>query len=145
MRSRSARVKLCLLLAGAIAWHAQAWGQGEEPLENTYWKLTQLGGGPVVAAERQREPHFILHAASKRVSGSGGCNRFMGGYELKGDRLSFGLLASTMMACAEAMESERSFLTALQQANRARIARQQLELLDASGVVVARFEAVHPR
>jgi len=117
-----------------------------EPLENTYWKLTHLGDAPVAAPpERQREAHFILHPADKRVSGSGGCNRFTGGYELAGDRLSFGRMAATMMACADAMDSEKAFLSALQQAARARVQAQRLELLDASGSVVARFEAVHLR
>jgi heat shock protein HslJ len=116
-----------------------------EPLENTYWKLTHLGDAPVVAPERQREAHFILHPSDQRVSGSGGCNRFTGGYELAGDRLTFGRMAATMMACADAMDTEKAFLSALQQAARARTKGPQLELLDASGSVVARFEAVHPR
>ncbi len=40
-----------------------------EAPENTYWKLTQLGAAPVRvrAAPQQREAHFILHPADKRV------------------------------------------------------------------------------
>jgi putative lipoprotein len=117
----------------------------EAPLENTYWKLTDLGGGPVTAASQQQEAHFILHPADKRVSGSGGCNRFTGGYELQGDRLVFKQMAGTMMACADGMETEKAFLGALTKVMRARTRRQQLELLDASGAVLARFEAVHLR
>jgi putative lipoprotein len=119
--------------------------RSDEPLENTYWKLTELGGGPVVVAERQREPHFILHPAAKRVSGSGGCNRLTGSYDLEGDRLSFRQMAGTIMACAQGMETEKKFLAALQQASMAKIERQRLELLDAAGSVLARFEAVHLR
>jgi putative lipoprotein len=125
-----------------VAAPAQA---SDEPLENTYWKLTHLGDAPVSVAERQREAHFILHPADKRVSGSGGCNRFTGGYELAGDRLNFGRMAATMMACADTMDSEKAFLSALQQAARARIREQHLDLLDASGSVLARFQAVHLR
>jgi heat shock protein HslJ len=118
-----------------------------EPLENTYWKLSGLGDAPVRAAPNQREAHFILHPADRRVSGSGGCNRLTGTYELEGDRLSFGRIASTRMACLDGMgmDTESKFLAALQHVSRARITRQQLELLDASGSVVARFEAVHLR
>lgn len=118
---------------------------GNEPLENTYWKLILLGEQPVTAVANQLEAHFILHPADKRVSGSGGCNRFTGGYALEGDRLRFGRMAATMMACPAGMDTERAFLGALQQAARARVAQQQLELLDASGAVLARFEAVHLR
>src|SRR4029453_8993828 len=102
-----------------------------------------LGDAPVAAPERRREAHFILHPADERVSGSGGCNRFTGGYELAGDRLTFGRMAATMMACADAMDTEKAFLSALQQAARARIKEQHLELLDASGNVLARFQAIH--
>ena len=117
----------------------------DEPLEGTYWKLVLLGNEPVAAAEKQREAYFILHPADKRVSGSGGCNRLAGSYKLESDRLTFGKIAATMMACLQGMETERNFLAALQKVSRARVAQQQLELLDSAGSVVARFEAVHLR
>jgi putative lipoprotein len=117
----------------------------DEPLEGTYWKLILLGDAPVEVAEKQREAHFTLHPSDKRVSGSGGCNRLAGSYQVEGDRLTFGKIAATMMACPQGMETERSFLAALQKVSRAKIAQQQLELLDSSGSVVARFEAVHLR
>ena len=115
----------------------------DEPLENTYWKLTSLGKAPVTAVANQREAHFILQPADRRVTGSGGCNRIMGSYERDGAKLTFGRMASTMMACQETMETERNFLTALSQVRTARVTRNQLELLDATGGVVAQFEAVH--
>ena len=115
----------------------------DEPLENTYWKLTSLGKAPVTAVANQREAHFILQQAGRRVTGSGGCNRIMGSYERDGAKLTFGRMASTMMACQETMETERNFLTALEQVRTARVTRNQLELFDASGTVVAQFEAVH--
>src|SRR5262245_10180364 len=133
----SSEVTLTLRRVGAT-------GQASnEPLENTYWKLTHLGGAPVTAAEPQRQAHFILNPADKRVSGSGGCNRFTGGYELNGDRLTFKQMAGTMMACATGMETEQKFLGALHEVAQARINQQQLELLDVSGSPLARFEAVH--
>ena len=132
-------VTLTLRRVGAAAQRSN------EPLENTYWKLVELGGAAVVVAELQREPHFILHPADKRVSGSGGCNRVTGSYTLEADRLGFGRMAGTMMACAAGMETEGAFLDALQRVARARIKQQQLELLDAADSVLARFEAVHLR
>jgi copper homeostasis protein (lipoprotein) len=54
------------------------------------------------------------------VSGSGGCNRFTGSYELNGERLTFGETAGTMMACIEGMETEKEFFAALKQVRRAR-------------------------
>jgi putative lipoprotein len=118
---------------------------GDAPLENTYWKLVRLGDGPVIAAEKQREPYLMFHPASKRVSGSGGCNRLSGSYESDGNRLKLGQTAGTLMACPTGMETEKKFLETLGQTGRVRIKGQHLELLDAAGNVVADFEAVHLR
>ena len=112
-------------------------------LENTYWKLVGLDGAPVPPT--QREAHFILYPADKRVSGSGGCNGIGGSYQLEGERLKFGQMIRTMMACSQGMDTENRFLAALNRASRARVSQQQLELLDASGSVVAHFQAVHLR
>lgn len=112
------------------------------PLRNTYWKLTHLGDAPARTAERQREAHLIFAAHERRVSGSGGCNRITGGFDLDGDRLRLSRMAGTMMACLEGMEQERLFLQSLGAVHRYRISGDQLELLDASGAVVARFVAV---
>jgi len=38
----------------------------EASLENTYWKLTQLGDDTVTVASRQPEPHLILARAAAR-------------------------------------------------------------------------------
>jgi len=135
-------------LAGiAIALGVQACAlaqtKPDEPLENTYWRLDWLAGAAVSTAPGAREQHFVLHRDGRRVTGSGGCNRFTGGYELTVERLSFGKMAGTMMACQESMESERAFLQALGKAQKALVREQQLELFDADGKVLARFQAVH--
>ena len=113
-----------------------------ESLENTYWKLVELGGAPVTVVP-QAEPHLILNSLTGQVGGSGGCNRLSGGYELNGDRLRLDRIVTTMMACEEGMETEQMFLNELGRVSGWRIAGQQLELLDDAGEVVARFEARH--
>ena len=68
------------------------------PLEKTEWRLIRLGGAAVTGDDLHRPPQIILDPVSQRASGSGGCNRIVGGYELKGDKLTFAHMASTMMA-----------------------------------------------
>lgn len=64
--------------------------------------------------------------AGDRLSGSGGCNRFMGGYQTESDRLSIAPLASTRMACEESvMNQETKYLTALQGAQRYEVNNQE--------------------
>lgn len=110
-------------------------------LENTYWKLMRIGTTGVFVAERQREPHLILHPSAGRISGSGGCNRLAGSYQVDGDRITFGQMVGTMMACPDGMEHERAFHDVLGKAARWRIEGERLELLDAKGENLASFES----
>jgi copper homeostasis protein (lipoprotein) len=114
----------------------------DSSLRGTYWKLVRLGDSAVSAGAKQREAHLILANDAPRVSGSGGCNRLTGGFEVEGDNLRFSRMAGTMMACADGMEQEKRFIDALGQVARYRIRGSHLDLLDAQGVTRARLEAV---
>jgi heat shock protein HslJ len=109
------------------------------PLEKTYWKATLVGTTAVAAADPKREPHLVLEPGGK-VAGSDGCNRLVGSYELTGETITFGRLAGTMMACPDTDATDRAFRQALEQARRWKIAGDSLELFDASGARLARFE-----
>ncbi|HET8625126.1 MAG TPA: YbaY family lipoprotein [Gemmatimonadales bacterium] len=128
-----------VMLRKAVASPA---GAAKSP-ENIYWKLVQLGNTAITTSGKA-EPHLMLSSETRRVSGSGGCNRLMGGYELSGGRLKFGQMAATRMACLEGMETEKAFLDALGRVTGWGMTGHQLELVDASGGVVARFEARQP-
>jgi copper homeostasis protein (lipoprotein) len=118
---------------------------GNHPLRGTYWNLVRLGETPVEVSAGQAEPHLVFASDALQVSGSGGCNRITGGFTLEGDRLHLGPLAGTMMACANGTQQEQRFLESLNRVERYRMSGQQLELLDGSGAVLARFEAAAPR
>ncbi len=116
-------------------------GAANATLENTSWKLTGLGDSPVSAPSPQREAYFLLDRVNHRVSGSGGCNRLAGSYELNGDQLKFGQMAGTRMACPEGMDTEQSFLKSLGLVTSWKITGQGLELFDADGKELAKFKA----
>jgi heat shock protein HslJ len=110
-------------------------------LEDTYWKLLNMGDMPVTVTDVKHELHMILQSEQKRVAGFGGCNRMMGGYKLEGDKISFSQLAGTMMACAQGMETESAFHALLAKVSRWKIAGDRLELFDAAGTSLAQFES----
>lgn len=117
----------------------------ESPLRGTYWKLVRLGDRPAeAAAAKEREPRLVFATDTLRVTGSGGCNRVSGPFEVEGERLRFGGMVATRMMCSTGMEQEQRFLDALRAVTRYRVGGRELELLDASGEVRARFEAVEP-
>ncbi len=110
-------------------------------LENTYWKLTRLGDEPVYLGEQLREPHLVLRDDENIVTGFGGCNSLTGGYAVDGSSIGFTDVASTMMACADGADTERSFVDALGRARSWRIIGEHLDFYDGSGALAARFEA----
>lgn len=119
---------------------------GTADLENTYWRLTRLEGQPAIVGEKQQQPHLVLRAEDRRVSGSGGCNRLMGGYVLDGDKLSFGKLGATRMACpSEVLNAEQAFLHALEHVKTWKIVGEHLEMFGVDGKPLARFEALYLR
>ncbi len=110
-------------------------------LENTYWKLTRLGEEPVYLGDQQREPYLVLQSGDGRVTGFGGCNQLTGSYSVDGSSIGFSEIASTMMACADGADTERTFSEALANARSWRMIGEHLDLFDGAGDLVARFEA----
>jgi uncharacterized lipoprotein YbaY/uncharacterized lipoprotein NlpE involved in copper resistance/heat shock protein HslJ len=129
-------------------WPGQSCGPAfsAAPLEDTHWKLTQLAGTAVAAAAAKpiREPGITLRSADRRASFSGGCNQMVAGYQLDGPRITFGKAAGTLMACPPGLDRDREFGEALTKAASWRVLGRILELFDADGRLLARFEASEP-
>jgi heat shock protein HslJ len=83
----------------------------------------------------------VFRKEGNRVTGYGGCNELTGTYTLKGNDLTFGGVAMTRRACIDGMDTEGIFAPALTGVRSWRILGEHLELYDASGTTVARFEA----
>lgn len=115
------------------------------PLRGTSWRLQSLEreDGPAPAPTSGRPVELLFDPDSDRVSGSGGCNRLMGGFELNGAKLRFSPLASTKMACPPAlMDFEMRMFQALEQVRGWQIEAETLALLDAGGRTLLAFKAV---
>jgi copper homeostasis protein (lipoprotein) len=110
-------------------------------LENTYWKLVWLFNEPVILDASDKEPYITLMPQGNRVQGFTGCNRLMGGYELKEENLKFRHMASTRMACQKGMKLEASLIQALESTVKWKIEGEHLDLSDLKGGLVARFES----
>jgi heat shock protein HslJ len=93
-------------------------GCGGDPrtlLTGGEWAVESIGGKPVMANSRVT----ILFLKEDRVAGNASCNRFMGGYKLTGEGLSFRQLGGAMMACEEPLsEQETRFLGLLRETYR---------------------------
>jgi heat shock protein HslJ len=105
------------LAAVAIALGILMAGAGSEAAEltGTTWRAETIMGRPVV----DDSASTVTFEADGRVQGRGGCNRYFGASTIEGERVSFGQLGSTRMACPPAlMDQEARFFQALQTAER---------------------------
>ena len=141
--ARFLRVSLAMVVAGgALAQSGNH--KTSTPLEKTEWKLVWLGSTKLEWSTPQQVAYIQLDPESHRVSGSGGCNRLMGGYELSGDHLKFTQVAMTRMMCLHGRDTESGFAKALNQVTSWKIADGKLLLKDADQRVLAKFSGVVP-
>jgi len=80
------------------------------------WTLVVMNGNPVQVSHTDKDAHLVFYSDSKTITGSGGCNRITGGYNLTKSSLNFPSIASTRMACID-MAFEKAFLAWLKKVN----------------------------
>ena len=128
------------------AWPGErcTFAQATASLENTHWKLVELGGKPLPASPERRDLYLRLLTVAHSVEGFAGCNEFSGTYELDGSRIRVIRMETTRTACRERMEEERAFLRVLGSAPVYEVSGENL-ILSEGGIVQARFESVYQR
>lgn len=117
MLSRSSRLSLAALALASTLGACAGAGSGSAPetLWGSEWRLQSIGGQPALP----QPAATLAFPQAGQVAGQGACNRFFGTADIDRDRVTFGPLGSTRMACpGGASEQESRYLTALQKAQR---------------------------
>ncbi|QMW22837.1 META domain-containing protein [Sandaracinobacteroides saxicola] len=111
-------------------------------MRGTEWVLVEMNGKPVAPIPRVT----LTLGKDGRMNGASGCNRFMGGYELRGGSMTVpGPVAGTMMACTpEAMAFEDAYLTQLKKGGRVRVSWEGNMRITPDGGGQLRFRADVP-
>ncbi len=106
-------------------------------LDNSAWVLEQLNGQAALPNSQ-----ITLQFSKDQVSGSDGCNRYQGFYEIKDNKIKFSEdMAVTLMACDQSvMDQGAAYLAALKSSTSVRVSENTLELLDAKGKTLAAFK-----
>ncbi|MCK7578281.1 MAG: META domain-containing protein [Chromatiales bacterium] len=114
------------------------------PFEGLDWRLTTYRSESGLTEVEPRSPPTEFRFEDGRFSGSTGCNRVQGGYEVEGTAFRFGEgLAATRMACPEpVMKQETAIFKALQGVTRYRHAPDRLELTDDRDEAVLGFNRI---
>jgi heat shock protein HslJ len=83
-----------------------------------------------------------IFGADGTLTGNGGCNSYNGTYTTDGDKISIGPLATTRMACEQAvMDQETAYLNALANAATYMLGKDSLELRDVDGALLVDYIA----
>jgi heat shock protein HslJ len=115
----------------------------DETLAGTWTILSVATGDAITSVIEGSEPVLTL-SDDGEMSVSTGCNDGAGSWERDGDTISFGEIASTMMACEEELSAQQAAIfAALEGAETFEVSPEQLTLLDADGnmVLVASADA----
>lgn len=106
---------------------------------NKQWTVVEMLGVPVQISNTPQDAHLIFNAGEQMVNGSGSCNRIFGPYEMgKKNRLKFGNLASTMMACQN-QDFEKKYLEILKTVAYYEVAENELWLKNDKKEVVLKL------
>jgi heat shock protein HslJ len=100
------------------------------------WRIEQIAG--VDAFDAAKTSFELL--PNGRMASTVGCNRMIGEPKIHGDRIAFGAVAATRMACPPPLdELERKYSAALESARTYRVEGAKLVLADSKGAPVVVF------
>jgi heat shock protein HslJ len=146
MKASVAFIFFMLFLAGIAFVNLRGMQEQSENTVVTLEELTSSAWRPERLGEMRLEDTtemFVQFETGGQISGSAGCNRFFGNYELLDEKLAVGPLGATRMACPEpAMSFEISFLELLQSSTTVVTANDRLTLRNDQGDTLVRLVAI---
>jgi heat shock protein HslJ len=117
-------ILLIAVMTSVIAACTHTEQHADQPFLDTTWNLVELEGESI-EHPGPRIPH--LRFEPDKVTGFDGCNNFFGNYTRKGNKLTFGPLASTRMACPQIREIDMEMNRMMAATTRFRISGNSME------------------
>ena len=111
---------------------------GKSPLTGTEWSLIEMDG--VMYEQGSKNVTMIFDGSAKKMSGKAPCNTYGSTYTKSANKISFGNVFSTEMACGE-METESVYYKILPKVYAYQISGNKLYFFDSGGMVILRFKA----
>lgn len=107
-----------------------------KPLEGTQWLLLEIEGEKIMP--KGQTPYLQFDKEKISFAGFGGCNRIFGQYEVIGNKLKFGSVGMTKMACADSQIQiiETRMIEVLRKINRYEIKNDVLNLYENNKILL---------
>jgi len=91
------------LILAAMLWLSgcAAPTEAPNPLTGTIWRLVSYGPAAAQKPAVPNVPTRLTFGRNSQLSGTFGCNSLGWPYSIQGNRITFGALVATMMACSD--------------------------------------------
>jgi heat shock protein HslJ len=99
---------LLILILTACSSPAGAANPPVMDIKGTNWKLVSYGAADKPTPAAADALAIVSFGKDGKISGNVGCNSFSGEYSLSADQITYGAIASTLMACAEPRMAQES-------------------------------------
>ena len=101
------------------------------------WQATAINNGKQAVVSVQNDTTVTaIFGSDGTLTGNDGCNNYNGIYKTDGDKITIGPIATTRMACEQAvMDQETTYLNALANASTFTLGKGTLELRDTNGAL----------
>ncbi|MEW5829298.1 MAG: META domain-containing protein [Chloroflexota bacterium] len=125
------------LIVAGLTLSACAPGITNQSLNDTTWELVSYGSAMDPTPAAPDIETTLTFGADGQVGGNMGCNSFSGAFELNGDKIEFGPITSTMMACeGSGMDQEAAAFNVLRETVTASFDGSNLTLTGPDGDVL---------
>jgi heat shock protein HslJ len=127
-----------ILFAGCASTHHTSANIHPNALQNTYWILSEINNDHV-----QSQPSNLpnIQFSEMNVMGLNGCNRYVGSYEIKGDRIDLYKMATTARDCSNEDPTHLKFKNALAKVKYFSISNENLSFFDAHKNQILKFSS----
>ncbi|NBL65182.1 META domain-containing protein [Flavobacterium sp. NST-5] len=100
-------------------------------LKGTSWMLTEIQNIEIKNTDFAKIPELNFNPSTNEFTGNTGCNSMFGKIDISDNKINFGSVGSTKMACEGI--GENHFLAAMQTVQTFKLSNKKLELYDGLG------------
>lgn len=137
MKTKFLTVICAVILAGLQSCSCKKGTEAVTELSTGSWELKEIFGEPLDTGEFTKIPVLNFDKTEGRVSGNSGCNSMSGSYSIKEDKITFGPIAQTKMACPGSGEGK--FMTLFNSVQTFKLQANKLNLFDGNGTKVLSY------
>lgn len=130
MKTRFLTIICAIVLVGLQSCSCKKGAEAVAELSTSSWELAEINGKPIDKQDFAKIPTLNFDKTESRVSGTSGCNSMSGTFKVEEDKITFGPIMGTKMACEGTGENQ--FMTAFNTVQKFKLGKK-LYLYDGVG------------